>query len=166
MIQAHSPAAINRLPYAYGAYSTDPNFTIYMGKDKHKLKHRLCNNQLPIHNIVYETLVEGIESATEDKDFKGVLTVRYQYKREPHSIVFAMWFSTKHHLYFLTSLGQYSLDSYKKEIEQFKTSQAADIHIQLSLIHRSGLEHLQSKLAKSNLPRANVCLLENTIYPA
>ena len=166
MIQAHSPAAFNRLPYAYGAYSNDPNFTIYMGKDKHKLKHRLCNNQLLIHNIVYETLVEGIESATEDKDFKGVLTVRYQYNEKQHSIVFAMWFSTKHHLYFLTSLGQYSLDSYKKEIEQFKTSQAADMHIKLSLIHRSGLEHLQSKLAKSNLPRANVCLLENTICPA
>lgn len=166
MIQVHSPAVINRLPSAYGAYSNDPNFTIYMGKDKHKLKRRLCNNQLPIHNIVYETLVEGIESATEDKDFKGVLTVRYQYNGRQHSIVFAMWFSRKHHLYFLTSLGQYSLDSYEKEIEHFKTRQATNMHIKLSLIHRSGLEHLQSKLAQSNLPRANVCLLENTIYPA
>ena len=166
MIQAQSLTAINRLPYAYGAYSNDPNFTIYMGKDKHKLKHSLSHNQLPIHNIVYETLVDGIESVTADKDFKGVLTVRYQYNGTEHSIVFAMWFSRKHHLYFLTSLGQYSLDSYEKEVEQFKTSQAANIHIKLSLIHRSGLEHLQSKLAKSNLPRANVCLLENTIYPA
>jgi hypothetical protein len=166
MIQAHSPAAISRLPYAYGAYSNDPNFTIYMGKDKHKLKHRLCNNQLPIHNIVYETLVDGIESVAADKDFKGVLAVRYQHNGKQHSIVFAMWFSTKHHLYFLTSLGQYSLDSYEKEIEQFKISRETDIHIKLSLIHRSGLEQLQSKLAKSNLPRANVCLLENTIYPA
>lgn len=169
MVQIHTHARTQGAApplFADTALHQSRNFTIYLGKNKHKHGVPISNNRLMIQNIVYETLVEGIGSAPMDEDFKGVMTVGYRHDEQDHSIVFAMWFSAKNHLYFLTSLGQYAFETYQKQIEQFRSAHDSGLCIKLSLIHRAALENLQAKLAKSNLPKANICILQDTIQPA
>lgn len=138
-------------------------FNIYRGKGNSKLREGPENTLLPIQYVVYETLVNGISSAIQNRDFQGALLTEYELNGEKHHIVFAMWYSKTQHLYFLTALGQYSSRDFRRGMRQFKTENEYRLKIKLAPIHPEGLSNLKEKLARSNLSGANVVLLDDTI---
>lgn len=139
----------------------NPSFNIYRGKPS--CSNSTASKRLPIQFLVYETLVDGISSATKHKDFRGVMALSYQLHGEEFNIVFAMWYSKPAHMYFLTSLGQYSATLFQEDIEKSRATNHAHFQIRLSPIHPAGLKNLAEKLEHSNLSRANVCIMENTV---
>lgn len=139
----------------------NPVFNIYRGKSS--CANSTESKRLPIQFLVYDTLVDGISSAIKHKDFRGVMALNYQLHGEEFNIVFAMWYSKPAHLYFLTSLGQYSATLFQKDIENFRAKNRAHFQIRLNPIHPAGLENLAEKLRHSNLSRVNVCIMENTV---
>ena len=138
-------------------------FNIYRGKSS--CAKGTESKRLPVQFLVYETLVDGISSATKHKDFRGVMVINYLLQGEEFNIVFAMWYSKPAHMYFLTSLGQYSATLFQKDIEKSRAGNHTHFQIRLSPIHPAGLENLAEKLEHSNLSRANVCIMENTVCP-
>lgn len=138
-------------------------FNIYYGKGNSKLRQSGETTLLPIQYVVYETLVKGISSAIQNRDFKGAMLIDYELNGEKHHIVFAMWYSKTDHIYFLTSLGQYSSRDFRRGMRHFKTANAYRLNIKLAPIHPEGLIDLKDKLVRSNLSGANVCLIVDTI---
>ncbi len=139
----------------------DQNFKIFTGKP------RTCGDpdskKLPVQFLIYDTLVCGIDSAAKHKDFRGVMGIGYTLQGENFKIIFAMWFSSREHMYFLTSLGQFSANLLRKDLANFKAKNRKSFHIQLHPIDPAGLENLAAKLHCSNLSRANVCIMQNTV---
>ena len=156
------------LPYTPHAWSVryphaiQENFNIFYGKANSKFESDQ-ETTLSIQYIVYETLVKGIHAASQRRDFKGALLSDYELDGEKYYIVFAMWYSQIKHIYFLTSLGQYSLSEFSREMKHFKVANENRLKIKLGPIHREGLANLKHKLMLSNLSGANVCLVEDTI---
>lgn len=160
----------SKLPYAVRAVGEKPKFFIYSGKSKNKIVPSTgsTSKKLILHNIVYETLVEGISDAVGREDFRGLIGISYTIDNEEYHIVFALWYAKKENMYFLTSLGQYSSSSYRKAIENFQKNAFEDkyLHIKLAPIHKSGLDDLENKLLMTNLSKASVFLLKDTISSA
>lgn len=155
--QNHSDRHIN--PWT----TIQKKFNIFRGKGNSK---RRCSDQstlLPVQYLVYETLVSGISSAIHGNDFKGVMATNYEVDGEEYHIVFAMWYSKSQHIYFLSTLGQYSSAAFDQGMQQFKRTHEYRLKIKLAPIHAEGLTNLQEKLARSNLSGANVCLIEDTL---
>ncbi|MGH8548887.1 MAG: hypothetical protein ACRERU_09860 [Methylococcales bacterium] len=138
-------------------------FNIYYGKGNSKLLQSGETTLLPIQYVVYETLVRGISSAIQNRDFKGAMLIDYELNGEKHHIVFAMWYSKTDHIYFLTSLGKYSSRDFRRGMRHFKTANEYRLKIKLAPIHPEGLADLREKLVRSNLSGANVCLIDATI---
>lgn len=138
-------------------------FNIFRGKANSR---RSCSGEstlLPVQYLVYETLVNGISTAVHEKDFQGVMGIDYEMGNEQYHIVFAMWYSKFQHLYFLSSLGQYSTSAFNQGMAQFKKSHEYRLKIKLAPIHTEGLANLREKLLRSNLSGANVCIIEDTL---
>lgn len=157
------------LPYTRQSWSAryphaiQENFNIYYGKANSKFQNDPDTTLLSIQYIVYETLVRGIQTASQHPDFKGAMLSDYELDGEKYFIVFAMWYSQTKHIYFLTSLGQYSSSEFGREMRHFKIANENRLKIKLGPIHPEGLADLKRKLVLSNLSGANVCLVEDTI---
>ncbi|MCI0667070.1 MAG: hypothetical protein L0Y43_03335 [Methylococcaceae bacterium] len=149
--------------FAHDPIPRQEKFNIYHGKGNSKLCQSEETTLLPIQYVVYETLVRGINAAIQDRDFKGAMLIDYDLNGEKHHIVFAMWYSKSEHLYFLTSLGQYSARDFRRGMRHFKTANEVRLKIKLAPIHPEGLADLREKLLRSNLSGANVCLIDATI---
>ena len=140
-------------------------FTIFHGKASAKFSPDGETTLLPIQYVVFDTLVTGIRSAIQNRDFKGAILIDYDLNGEEYHIVFAMWYSKNDRIYFLSSLGQYSTREFHRGMRRFKRANEYSLKIKLAPIHREALTDLQEKLARSNLSGANVCLIDDTIQP-
>ena len=148
------------------AHANADKFTIFHGKASPKFNSDGETTLLPIQYVVFDTLVKGIHSAIQNRDFKGAILIDYDLNGEEYHIVFAMWYSKNDHIYFLSSLGQYSTRDFHRGMSQFKRANDYSLKIKLAPIHREALADLQEKLVRSNLSGANVCLIDDTIQPA
>lgn len=163
-LQPATPEQSNR--FGIHTASLPEKFRIYHGKANAKIGLDDESRRLAIQYVVYDTLVKGIHSAIRQPDFKGALITDYELNGEQYHIVFAMWYSRLSHIYFLTSLGQYSTRDFLRRMRHFKVANESRLTIKLAPIHPQGLANLMEKLLRSNLSGANVCLLEDTIEPS
>lgn len=143
------------------------NFTIYFGKLKFHQKLVWDSRNLRIGNTIYETLVDGISSAKQKKGFQGILEIDFEWSGETHNIVFSLWFSSHSQSFFLATLGKYTSTSYQQDLAHFKEYCSVNnkFRIQLYPIPRHFLVNLSERLAASNISKADVCILEETLIP-
>lgn len=145
------------------ANDNDPNqrISVYSAKLSPRRK-RFIDSQLRIGNATYHTLISGVTKLTLRIDFKGLMKVRHTNQGETHIVVFAMFYCPNSSRYVLTSLGQYSMRSYQRELADHRTGERRNkrFSIQLSPILRTHLPELKRNLLHTNLSRASVCLLK------
>lgn len=160
-------AAFSALENHYQAANdgeSNQHISIYSGKLPTS-RNRFFDRQLRIGNTVYHTLVSGISEVTRHGDFKGLMKVRYLYRGEIYVAVFAMFFCPNSSRYFLTTLGQYSMQNYQYQLANHRTGKCRNerFSIRLSPIFHAQLPELKKNLLHTNLSRASVCLLKETL---
>ena len=138
-----------------------PSVNIFRGKSRRISEPK--SKRLRIKFLIYDTLVTGISTATDHNDFCGVTSINYTHQNQEYTMVFAMWYSQSEQRYFLMSLGQFSPLLIRRDIENFKGKNRNHFKIRLNPIHPDGLENLDNKLQRTNILRANVCIVENAV---
>jgi len=140
-------------------------FSIYFAQQRQRREDQSQNKQLVVGNMIYDTLVNGIGNAISEKDFRGILKIKYDLNHEMGHLIFALWFCPKTKTHFLTSLGQHSESSYHNDIERYQngTHSSNRMHIRLYPIDSDILANLEKLLDKTHLSQANVVILKETV---
>lgn len=156
-------AVKNVHPYTDDSESNQ-RISIYSGKLSAKTK-QFIDRRLRIGNTIYQTLVGGVTEITQQIDFKGLMKVPYTHQDETYTVIFTLFFCPDSATYFLTSLGQYSMRNYQRQLANHRAGarQNERFSIQLSPINRTHLPELKKSLLHTNLSRASVCLLKETL---
>ncbi|MEE9396058.1 MAG: hypothetical protein V3V31_03500 [Methylococcales bacterium] len=145
--------------------NTKSKFSIYFAQQRQRREEQSQSKQLILGNTIYDTLVDGIDEAIREKDFRGILKIKYDLNGEMGHLIFALWFCPKTKTHFLTSLGQHSESSYHNDVERYQngTHSGNRMHIRLFPIHSYVLDELEGLLDKTHLSQANVMILKETV---
>jgi len=140
-------------------------FSIYFAQQRQQREDQHQSKQLVVGNMIYDTLVDGIDKAISERDFRGILKIKYDLNQEMGHLIFALWFCPKTKTHFLTSLGQHSESSYHNDIERYQngTHSSNRMHIRLFPIDSDILANLKMLLDKTHLSQANVVILKETV---